>query len=161
MTPQHGVSPTKRRREGKNPSHIGTIPPSLHQLSTRRLVWLPTIGRICIQQWLSGDHKEHTLLCELRNQPRIQNDRSYYARKTDQTGRNDSITGVIEKRDGGCTITTKRILRSTQKTRSEPTITRYGVVVATEHQDHKTIEETGLQENQTIENLGKDWNKRI
>jgi len=38
---------------------------------------------------------------------------------------------------------------------------RYGVVVATQHQDHKTIEESGLQENRTIYILGKDWNKGI
>jgi len=48
-----------------------------------------------------------------------------------------------------------------RKTRSEPTFRRDGVVVATKHQDHKTIEETGLQENQTIQNLGKDWDKDI
>jgi len=58
-------------------------------------------------------------------------------------------------------MTTKRILRSTQETRSERTIRRYGVVVATQHQDHKTIKETGLEENRTIQNLGKDWDKRI
>jgi len=57
-TTKHGVPPTNRRTEGTNQCHIRTIPPSLHQLSTRRLLWLPTIGRICIQQWLSGDHKE-------------------------------------------------------------------------------------------------------
>jgi len=62
----------------------------------------------------------------------------------------------MKKRDGGRAITTKRILRSTQKTRSEPTIRGYGVVVATQHQDHEAIKETGLQENQTIRNLGKD-----
>jgi len=91
-TTQHGVPPINRRTDGTNQCHIRTIPPSLHQLSTRRLVWLPTIGRICIQQWLSRDHKEYTLFCELRNQPRIRDDRSSDPRKTDQTGRNDSIT---------------------------------------------------------------------
>jgi len=55
----------------------------------------------------------------------------------------------------------KKVLRSTQETRSEPTITRYGVVLTTQHQDYKTIKETGLQENRTIQNLGEDWNKRI
>jgi len=38
---------------------------------------------------------------------------------------------------------------------------RYGVVVATQHHDQKTITETGLQENLNIQNLGKDWDKRI
>jgi len=55
----------------------------------------------------------------------------------------------------------QRILRYTQKTRTEPTIRRYGMVVATQHQDQKTIKETGLQENRTIQNLGKAWDKRI
>jgi len=30
-----------------------------------------------------------------------------------------------------------------------------------QYQHHKTIEKIALQENQTIENLGKDWDKRI
>jgi len=56
---------------------------------------------------------------------------------------------------------TKRILRSTQKTRSKLKIRSYGVVVATEHQDHETIEKVGLQENWTIQHLDEDWDKRI
>jgi len=32
---------------------------------------------------------------------------------------------------------------------------------ATDYQDHETIEETGLQENWTIQHLGQDWDKRI
>jgi len=88
---QHGFPSTNRRRDRKEQCHIGTIPPSIYQLSTRRLVWLPTAGRICIQQWILGDRQKHTLLCELWNQPRIRNDRSSDPRKTNQNGRNDSV----------------------------------------------------------------------
>jgi len=37
----------------------------------------------------------------------------------------------------------KRILGSTQKARSKPTVRRHGVVVAAQHQDYKTIEKVG------------------
>jgi len=147
---QHGFPSTNRQTDRTDQCHIGTIPTRIHQLSTGRLVWLPTTRRIRVQQRISGDHQEHPFLCKLQNQPRIRDDRSSDPRKANETGRNDSITWVIKKPDGGRTIKTKRILRSTQKARSEPTIRRYGVVVATEHQDHQTIEETGLQENRTI-----------
>jgi len=30
-----------------------------------------------------------------------------------------------------------------------------------QYQDYKTIKDVGLQENQTIQNPGKDWNKGI
>jgi len=54
----------------------------------------------------------------------------------------------------------QRILGSTQETRSEPTVRRYGLVVATQHQDQKTNKESGLQENRTIQNLGNHWDRR-
>jgi len=150
MKTQHGFPSTNRRTDRTNQCHIGTIPTSIDQLSTGRLVWLPTTRRIRVQQRISGDHPKQPFLCKLRNQPRIRDDRSSDPRNAHKTGRNDSVTRVIKKRDGVRTITTRRILRSTQKTRCEPTIRRYGVVVAPEHQDHKTIKEPGLQENRTI-----------
>ena len=126
-----------------------------------QLVWLPTIGRICIKQRISGEHQKHSLLCELRNQPRIRDVGSSDLRKADQTGSNDSVTCVINERDGSRKITTQRILPTTQQTRSEPTIRRYCVVVAKQFQDHKTIKATGLHAKRTIQNLAKDWDKRI
>jgi len=54
----------------------------------------------------------------------------------------------------------KKVLRSTQKTRSELTIRRHGIVVAMQHGDHQGIKETGLEENWAIQNLGKNWDKR-
>jgi len=75
--------------------------------------------------------------------------------------KSDSVICIIKKGDGGSPITTKRILRSTPKTRSEPTIRRYGVVAATQHQDHQTIEDIGQQENSTYQNLGEGQDKRI
>src|SRR5437868_1314026 len=66
-------------------------------------------------------------------------------------GRHEPTTRSSQNRDGGCTITTKRILRSTPKTRSEPTIRRHGVVSAKKCTHHATIEETRLQENGTIQ----------
>jgi len=80
---------TNRWTDRMEQHHIGTIPPSIDQLSTRRLVWLPTTGRICIQQRISGDHQKHTLLCKLPNPPRIRDDRSFDSRKTNETRRND------------------------------------------------------------------------
>jgi len=55
----------------------------------------------------------------------------------------------------------KRILKFTPKTRSKPKVRRYGVAVAMQHQDSKTIEKVGLQENRTIQNLGEDWDKGL
>jgi len=46
-----------------------------------------------------------------------------------------------------------------RKTRSEPTIRGQRVVVATQYQNNETVEETGLQDNQTILNLGENWDK--
>jgi len=89
---QHGFPSTDRRTDGTNQCHIRTIPTSIHQLPIGRLVWLPTTSRICIQQRISGDHQEHTLLCKLRNQPRIRDDRSSDTREADQTRGNESIT---------------------------------------------------------------------
>jgi len=89
---QHGIPPTNRRTERKDQCHTGTISTGIHQLPTGRLVWLPTTSRICIQQRISGNHQEHKLLCKLRNTPRIRVDPSSDTGKTDQTGRNDSVT---------------------------------------------------------------------
>ena len=49
---QHSVPSTDRWTDRKDQRHIGTIPASIYQLSTRRLVWLPNTGRICIHQWI-------------------------------------------------------------------------------------------------------------
>jgi len=157
----YGFPSTNRWTDRTNQCHIGTIPTSIYQLSTRRLVWLLTTCGICIQQRISRNHQGHTILHKLRHQPQIRDDQLSDLRQAGETRRNHAIRCVIEKQDGGTPITTKRILRSTPKTRSEPTIRRYGVGVGTQHQDHKTIEETGLEENRTIQNLGKSWDKRI
>jgi len=89
---QHGIPPTNRRTDPKDQCHIGTISKGIHQLPTRRLVWLPTTSRICIQQRISGNHQEHTVFRKLQNKPRIRDDRSSDTRKADQTGKNDSVT---------------------------------------------------------------------
>jgi len=158
---QYSFPSTNRRADRTDQCHIGTISKSIHQLSTRRLVWLPITCRICVQQQISGDHQKHTLLCKLRNQSRIRDDLSSDSRNANETRRNDSVTCVFKEQDGGRTITRKRIPRFPQKTRSKSTVRGYGVVVAIQHQDHKTIEKVGLQENGTIQNLGKDWDKSI
>jgi len=89
---QHGIPPINRRTDRKDHCRTGTISTGIHQLPTGRLVWLPTTSRICIQQRLSGNQQEHSLLCKLRNKSRIRDDRSSDTRKVDQTGRNDSVT---------------------------------------------------------------------
>ena len=89
---QHGIPPTNRRTDRKDQCHTRTISTGIHQLPTGRLVWLPTTSRIGIQQRISRDHQKHTILCKLRNQPRIRDDRSFDTRKADQTGRNESVT---------------------------------------------------------------------
>jgi len=89
---QHGFPSTNRPTDRTNQCHIGTIPTSIHQLPTGRLVWLPSTSRIWIQQRISGDHQEHTLLCKLLNKPRIRDDAALDTRKADQTGRKDSVT---------------------------------------------------------------------
>jgi len=91
MKTQHGVPSTNRRTDRTEQRHIGTRPPSIYHLSTRRLVWLPTTGGICIQQWISGDHQKYTLLCKLRNPHRIRDDWSSDSRKTNETRRNDHV----------------------------------------------------------------------
>ena len=105
---QHGFPSTNRQTDRTDQCHIRTIPPSLYQLSTRQLVWLPTTGRVCIQQQISRNYQEHTILCELWHQPRIRDDRSSDSRKAKETRRIDSVTWVIEERNGGSTIMTKK-----------------------------------------------------
>jgi len=78
---QHGFPPTNGWADRKDQCHIRTIPAGIHQLTTGRLVWLPTTSRICIQQRISRNHQEHTLLCKSRNQTRIRDDRSSDTRK--------------------------------------------------------------------------------
>ena len=75
-----------------NQCHIGTIPGSIHQESKRPLVWVPTTCRLCVQQRILEDNQKHTLLCKLRNQPRIRDDWSSDSRKAKETRRNDSVT---------------------------------------------------------------------
>src|ERR1700712_4073621 len=89
---QHGIPPANGRTNRMNQLHIGTIPQSIHQLSTRGLVWLPTTSRICIQQRISGNNQGHTSLRKLRNQPRVRDDRSSDPRKENEAIRNDSAT---------------------------------------------------------------------
>jgi len=89
---QHGFPSPNGWADRKDQCHIGTISTGIHQLSTGRLVWVATTSRICIQQRISGNDQEHTLLCKLRNQPRIRDDRSSDTRKTNETRSNDSVT---------------------------------------------------------------------
>jgi len=102
-----------------------------------------------------------TILRKLQHQPRIPDHCSSELRKTEETTRNESITQVIKGHDGGCTIMRKGILRLTSKTRSEPTLRRFGVDSATQDYDHETIKDTGLQQNPTIQNLRENWKKSI
>ena len=144
---QHSLPPAEKWTDRTDQCHIGTILPRIYQLSTRGLVWLPSTCRIWIQQRKSGNHQDHTILCKLRHQSRIQDDPSSEPRKTGKTRRNDSITWVIKERDGGRGITTKIIVGYKKKILSERTIWRYGVALGMEYHNHKTIEETRLQNN--------------
>ena len=110
---QHGIPSTNGWANRRDQCHIGTISTGIHQLSTGRLVWLHTTSRICIKQRISGNHQEHTLLCKLRNQPRIWDDRSSDTRKTNKTRRNDLLTWVINKRNGGRAVTASRVVAGT------------------------------------------------
>jgi len=92
MKTQHGFLLTNGWTDRTDQCHNGTISTHIHQLSTARLVWLLTTGRICIQHRISGNHQEHTVLCKLRNQPRIRDDRSSDPRRAYKTRRKDSIT---------------------------------------------------------------------
>jgi len=89
---QHGFPSTNRRTDRTDQCQIGTIATSIHQLSTGRLVWLPTTCRIRVQQPISGDDQKYPLLCKLQNQPRIPDDRSSDPRKANETRRNESVT---------------------------------------------------------------------
>jgi len=89
---QHSFPSTNRQKNQTDQCHIATIATGIHQLSTRRLVWLLTTCGICIQQWISGDHKEYTILCKLGDQPRIRDDWSSDSTEANETRRNDSVT---------------------------------------------------------------------
>jgi len=89
---QHGFPSTNRRTDRTDRCHIGTIPTSIPQLSTGRLVRVPTTRRIRVQQRISGHHQDHPFLCKLRNQTRIRDDRSSDPRKAIETRRNESFT---------------------------------------------------------------------
>jgi len=62
METQHGFPSTNGWADQKDQCHIRTISAGRHQLSTGRLVWLPTTSPMCIQQRISGNHQEHPCL---------------------------------------------------------------------------------------------------
>jgi len=156
---EYGISPSNRRTNGTNEFHFGTIPPSIRQLSTRQLEGAPTNGGIRIQQWISRKHLTYTLLCKLRSQPRISDHRAPNARKKHATSRHESITRYPTSGNDGRATKTEGILRCRKTTRSEFTIRRYGLAIVKKYTNDKAMQETGLQENRTLQNLGKDRGK--
>src|SRR5712691_10090286 len=158
---KHGFPPANGRTNGTDQLHFGTIPPSIRQLSARQLEGVPTDGRIRIQQRLSRKHSTHTIFRKLRNQPRTSGHRTPDARKKHDTGRYESITRNPAGGNDSGAITTQGLLRCTAETRSEFTIRRYGLVTTEKYTDHTTLQKIGLQENGTIQNLGKDWRERL
>ena len=74
----HGFLPTNGQTDRMNECDTRTVSTSQYQVSTRQLERAITIRRIRIQQWLSGDHQDHTLLRILRNQPRTSAYHAHY-----------------------------------------------------------------------------------
>ena len=89
-TIKHGVPPTNGQTNRMNQWDTRTVSTSIHQLSARQLEWVITNCRVCIQQWLSGNHQDDTLLRQLRNQPRTS---AYYT--------HDDLKNLISKRHEG------------------------------------------------------------
>jgi len=136
--------PPNRGTHGEYQQYIGSIPPGVHQLSTRWLVWFPTTHRVCIQLRISGGHQKHTVVHQQRHQPPIRDDRTPDPWKPNDTWSNDSLTWVMDEWDGDQAIAIKRILWATLKTWSKPRIRWYRIIFAIQCQDHPTIEEIGL-----------------
>ena len=76
-TIKHGFPPTNGRVDRTDEWDTRTVSASLYQLSARQLERAITISRIRIQQWLSGDDQDDTLLRQLWNQPRTSAHHTY------------------------------------------------------------------------------------
>ena len=74
---KHGFPPTNRRADRMDEWDTRTVPASLYQLSARQLERAITIGGVRIQQWLSADYQNDTLLRQLRNKPRTSAHHTY------------------------------------------------------------------------------------
>src|ERR1700760_1528634 len=67
---KHSLPPANRRRNRENERDSRTILTLIHQLPTRQLERSPSHRGVCIQQWISRNNQENTVLCKLRRKSR-------------------------------------------------------------------------------------------
>ena len=160
-TIKHGISLWDRETNRTDELDTRIVSISIYQLPTRLLEQAITICGVCIQQWMSGDHQDNTLLHQLRNQPQTSTHHRHDDWENLINKWHEGTTRYPQSRNGKGTITTQGKLRLPPKTWSKSQSRRYGVVPTTQRLHHTTIEEIELQENLTIQTLGKDWNKHF
>ena len=78
---EESIPPTKRPSKRGNQRDTGTISVYIYQLLAGQLERTPTIGGVCIQQRISGNDQDDSILRQLRKKPPTSSDEPHDYRK--------------------------------------------------------------------------------